>query len=81
MRAKPEFHGFLIGKKGSNIREIREQTGARIIFPTTSDPDQELITIVGKKDAVEKARKDLETRIADLVRGIEELIYVLKRFR
>jgi len=67
VRAKPEFHGFLIGKKGVNIRELREQTGARVIFPASGDADQELITIVGKKDSIEKARKDLEAKIANLV--------------
>ena len=45
LRAKPEFHGFLIGRGGSNIRELRDRTNTRIVFPTVNDPDQELITI------------------------------------
>jgi len=71
VRAKPELHGFLIGRKGSSIKVVREQTGARVIFPSSSDPDQELITIVGKQDAVEKARKDLEAKISELANIVE----------
>ncbi|KAK7888780.1 hypothetical protein WMY93_024340 [Mugilogobius chulae] len=33
LRAKPEYHKFLIGKGGGNIRKVRDSTGARIIFP------------------------------------------------
>lgn len=48
VRAKPEHHKFLIGKNGANIKKIREQTGARIIFPTEKDEDKEAIFIIGK---------------------------------
>ncbi|KAG7263318.1 hypothetical protein CRUP_002210 [Coryphaenoides rupestris] len=51
LRAKPEYHKFLIGKGGGNIRKVRDSTGARIIFPTADDPDQELITVVGTEEA------------------------------
>lgn len=71
LTAKPEHHRFLIGKNGANIRKVRESTGARIIFPTRQDENKELITIIGKKDAVEKAKKELETKIKDLVCGFE----------
>ncbi len=69
VRAKPEYHKFLIGRGGSNIMEVRNKTGARIMFPSTQDSDQELITIVGKEEAVERARQDLLAKIRDLVRG------------
>lgn len=47
VRARPEHHKFLIGKSGANIKKIREQTGARIIFPTDKDEDKEAIFIMG----------------------------------
>lgn len=50
-----------------NIRQMREKTGVSIIFPTRQDEDRELITIVGKKEAVEKARDELRAKIKDLV--------------
>lgn len=67
MRAKPEYHKFLIGKGGGNIRKVRDSTGARIIFPTAEDKDQELITVVGTEEAVREAQKELEELIKSLV--------------
>lgn len=68
VRAKPEYHKFLIGKGGGKIRKVRDTTGARIIFPTAEDKDQDLITIMGKEDAVREAQKELEALIQNLVR-------------
>ena len=68
VKAKPEHHKFLIGVKGANIKSVREETGARIIFPTEKDTDKETITILGTKEAVAQAKKELEIRIKALVR-------------
>lgn len=64
VRAKAQHHKFLIGKNGANIRKIRESTGTRIIFPT--EKDEEIITIIGKRDAVEKAKAELEMTISEI---------------
>ncbi len=65
------FNRFLIGRNGSNIRKIRELTGARIVFPSDSEAnntkERDIITIVGREDAVKKAREELENRIKELV--------------
>ncbi|XP_046965375.1 vigilin [Vanessa cardui] len=66
VRAKPEHHKFLIGKSGANIKKIREQTGARIVFPTEKDEDKEAIFIIGREEQVEAARKQLETAVAEI---------------
>lgn len=50
------------------LLQIRESTGARIMFPTEEDQDKEVITIMGKKEAVEKAKADLEATIKEIVR-------------
>ena len=50
-----------------NIRKVREKTGARIIFPSKSDENKELITIIGTKEGVEEAKADLLNKIKDLV--------------
>lgn len=74
IRSKPEHHRFLIGRNGANIRKIRELTGARIIFPSDTEAnskDRDLITIVGREEAVKKARQELETRIKELESVIE----------
>lgn len=67
VRAKPQQHKFLIGKNGANIKKIRDSTGARIVFPTDKDEDKEVITIIGKKESVDKAKAELEATIKEIV--------------
>uniref|UniRef100_G1MDT9 Vigilin n=1 Tax=Ailuropoda melanoleuca TaxID=9646 RepID=G1MDT9_AILME len=76
IRAKPEYHKFLIGKGGGKIRKVRDSTGARIIFPTAEDKDQDLITIIGKEDAVREAQKELEALIQNLDNVVEDCMLV-----
>lgn len=71
IRCRPEYHKFLIGRGGTNIRKVRESTGARVIFPTAQDPDTELITVMGKEDSVKEARQQLEDLIKDLDNIVE----------
>ncbi|XP_075236995.1 satellite-binding protein 1 Dp1 [Lycorma delicatula] len=72
VKAKPQHHRFLIGKNGANIRKIRESTGCRIIFPSEQDEDQELITIIGKKESVKQAKEELEAAIKEIDNIVEE---------
>merc|ERR1719334_99418 len=76
VRVKPEHHKFLIGRQGANIQSVRDKTGARIIFPSEKDKDREAITILGTKEAVAQAKKELEARIKDLDNVIEDTMTV-----
>lgn len=76
IRAKPQHHRFLIGRGGANIKKVRESTGARIVFPTLSDDDKELIIIIGKKDGVEAAKQELLKAIKDLDNIVEGEVHV-----
>ncbi|KAG8140818.1 hypothetical protein E2320_003488 [Naja naja] len=76
LHAKPDYHKFLIGRGGANIRKVRDRTGARIIFPTPEDKDQDVITIVGKEDAVRQAQQELESLIRNLDNVIEDSMVV-----
>lgn len=76
LHAKPEYHKFLIGKGGGNIRKVRDSTGARIIFPTPDDKDQELIIVVGTEEAVREAQKELEELIKSLDNIVEDTMSV-----
>uniref|UniRef100_A0A8C2YJJ1 Vigilin n=1 Tax=Chinchilla lanigera TaxID=34839 RepID=A0A8C2YJJ1_CHILA len=76
IRAKPEYHKFLIGKGGGKIRKVRDSTGARIIFPAAEDKDQDLITIIGKEDAVREAQRELEALIQNLDNVVEDYMLV-----
>ncbi|XP_026539698.1 vigilin-like [Notechis scutatus] len=76
LHAKPDYHKFLIGRGGANIRKVRDRTGARIIFPTPEDKDQDIITIMGKEDAVRQAQQELESLIHNLDNVIEDSMVV-----
>lgn len=76
VKAKPEYHRFLIGKNGSSIRKVREKTGARVIFPSSEDTDQETIVIIGKKESVDEAKKELESLIKNLDNVVEGEMHV-----
>uniref|UniRef100_A0A8D3E9F1 Vigilin n=1 Tax=Scophthalmus maximus TaxID=52904 RepID=A0A8D3E9F1_SCOMX len=76
LQAKPEYHKFLIGRGGANIRRVRDRTGARIIFPSPDDTEQELITIVGKEEAVRLAQKELESLVKNLDDVVEDNMVV-----
>ncbi|XP_040887218.1 vigilin [Toxotes jaculatrix] len=76
LQAKPEYHKFLIGRGGANIRRVRDKTGARIIFPSPDDTEQELITIVGKEEAVRQAQKELESLVKNLDDVVEDTMVV-----
>eukprot|EP00091_Calanus_sinicus_P007924 TRINITY_DN1928_c0_g2_i1.p2 TRINITY_DN1928_c0_g2~~TRINITY_DN1928_c0_g2_i1.p2 ORF type:complete len:278 (-),score=139.77 TRINITY_DN1928_c0_g2_i1:914-1747(-) len=49
-----QFHKFVIGKGGANIRRIRDETDTKIDLPD-SGSDSDMITITGKKENVTKA--------------------------
>lgn len=74
--AKPQHHKFLIGKSGANIRKIRDSTGARIVFPGSADPNQDTITIIGKKENVISAKQQLTDIIKDLEKTVESEMIV-----
>uniref|UniRef100_A0A452FNH9 Vigilin n=1 Tax=Capra hircus TaxID=9925 RepID=A0A452FNH9_CAPHI len=76
IRAKPEYHKFLIGKGGGKIRKVRDSTGARIVFPAAEDREQDLITIIGKEDAVREAQRELEALIQNLDNVVEDCMVV-----
>ncbi|XP_034020632.1 vigilin isoform X2 [Thalassophryne amazonica] len=76
LQAKPEYHKFLIGRGGANIRRVRDKTGARIIFPSPDDTEQELITIVGKEESVRQAQRELESLVKNLDDVVEDSMIV-----
>ena len=56
---------------------MREKFGARVMFPTkTSGDDSEVITIIGRKEKVEAAKKHMEEMIKDLENITEDTISV-----
>ncbi|XP_053677123.1 vigilin [Anopheles nili] len=80
IRAKPQHHKFLIGKNGASIKKIRDKTGARVIFPGVNDQDNEVITIMGKKENVEEAKIELEAIIKNIDNIVDDEISVEPKY-
>ena len=54
-----QFHKFIIGKGGVNIKRIRDETDTRIDLPD-SGSDSDMIAITGKKPNVTKAVNEIQ---------------------
>ena len=64
-----QFHKFVIGKGGANIRKIRNETETKIDLPE-SGSESDVITVTGKKENVSKAVKaiqQIQSEMADVV--------------
>jgi polyribonucleotide nucleotidyltransferase len=61
-----QFHKYIIGKGGANIRKIRDETQARIDLPGEGDKS-DVIIITGKKESVEEARDKIQKIQDDMV--------------
>merc|ERR1711884_33607 len=53
-----QFHRFILGKQGSKLRQLEEQTGTRIRIPGPND-DNDKIEIKGPRDGVNAARSEI----------------------
>ncbi|XP_025411910.1 vigilin-like [Sipha flava] len=62
------------------VDEIRYLTNTRIIFPPKTDSTNENITIVGKKENVNKAKAKLENMITDIGNVIEESVEINEKY-
>ncbi|KAF1764887.1 hypothetical protein GCK72_004838 [Caenorhabditis remanei] len=76
VKAKAEFHRFLIGKGGSKIAKLRDTLNVRIMFPKEGDAEKETIHLLGKKDDVPKAKAALEEAIKQLSETVDIKINV-----
>ena len=54
-----QFHKFIIGKGGANIKRIRDETDTKIDLPD-SGSDSDMIAITGKKPNVTKAVNEIQ---------------------
>ena len=64
-----QFHKFVIGKGGATIKQIRQDTNAKVDLPA-SGSDSDIIVLTGRKDDVLKAQKiiqQIQSEQADVV--------------
>ena len=62
------------------MKSIREQTGCRIAVPGPNDEKKDVITVMGTKEGVEKAKKILEASVAQLKDLKEEEVTVPQKY-
>jgi transcription antitermination factor NusA-like protein len=74
-----QFHKFIIGKGGANIRKIREETHTKIDLPAEGDKN-DVITITGKKEDVEEAREKIRKIQDELENIVTEEIIIPPKF-
>jgi len=58
IRIEPRIHGFIIGRSGATVDQIREESGANVIVPK-NDESSELITLEGTHEAVAIAEEKI----------------------
>jgi len=51
IRVEPRIHGYIIGKSGATVDQIREESGAYVLVPKNDEPS-EFITLEGTAEAV-----------------------------
>lgn len=59
VRIDARVHSRLIGARGRNIRKIMEQFSVDIKFPRSTDPDPDIVTVIGAEDNVLDAKDHL----------------------
>lgn len=74
-----QFHKFIIGKGGANIRKIREETHTKIDLPAEGDKN-DVITITGKRENVEEAREKIRKIQDELENIVSEEITIPPKF-
>ena len=78
LRIKPEYHRYLIGRKGAKVRQLHKDTKARVVFPDSglTGEDAEVVVIIGREADVKKARKIIDDEVKHLEETKEETIVV-----
>lgn len=61
-----EFHGYLLGHKGKRLSELELSTSTKITIPRQIDNSNE-VKITGTKEAVEKARHEIQLLVDEQV--------------
>lgn len=59
VRVEPRIHGYIIGRSGTTVDQIREESGAYILVPRNDEPDCELIMLEGTAEAVAIAEEKI----------------------
>uniref|UniRef100_A0A2M3YXE0 Putative vigilin n=1 Tax=Anopheles braziliensis TaxID=58242 RepID=A0A2M3YXE0_9DIPT len=70
-----QFHKYIIGKGGANIKKIRDETQTKIDLPAEGDSN-EVIVITGKKENVKEARERIQKIQNEMANIVTEEIVI-----
>ena len=74
-----QFHKYIIGKGGANIKKIRDETQTQIDLPAEGDKN-EVIVITGKKENVKDARERIMKIQEELANIVTEEIQINPKY-
>lgn len=74
-----QFHKFIIGKGGANIKKIRDETNTKIDLPAEGDQNENIV-ITGKKENVIEARERIQKIQNELADIVSEEIVIPPKF-
>ncbi|XP_052026446.1 vigilin-like [Apodemus sylvaticus] len=77
---KSKYHQFLKNKNGGNLPDTCVKLGARAVFPSLKNKNQDLVTIIGKEEAVREVQKVLDLLLKDLEYVVEDSILINRKF-
>nr|XP_034342253.1 LOW QUALITY PROTEIN: vigilin-like [Arvicanthis niloticus] len=77
---KSKYHRFLKNKNGGNLPDTCVKLGARAVFPSLKSKNQDLVTIIGKEEAVKEVQKVLDLLLKDLEYVVEDSILINRKF-
>lgn len=74
-----QFHKFIVGKAGANIRKIRDETQTKIDLPVENDTS-DVIVITGKKENVELAQEQIQKIQNELANIVTDELSIPPKF-
>lgn len=72
-------HKVVLGKNGQKLKDLQNNTGAKVIVPDKSDPS-DAIKIIGTKAAIEKATHEIQVISSELASKSTEKLIVSKEY-
>ena len=60
-----DYHRFIIGAKGANVRQMMDECDVNITIPPSRDESDQVV-IVGTRPKVNKAIEALEQKVAEI---------------
>ncbi|OQV12134.1 Vigilin [Hypsibius exemplaris] len=74
VQAKQEYHKYISGQNRTNIARLRDRYNVRIVIPSASAEERDIISIIGKKEDVERAKVEIEKTVKELQNTIDDTV-------